>query len=71
MRNTGGDKRRRVEICIIDSLCKQLFLIANHIHNMTADGTYKKRNSNPNQVTRAVSFFFYKFTRKYTQQVHI
>ena len=34
MRNTGGDKRRRVEMCIIDCLCKQLFLIA--------DGAYKK-----------------------------
>lgn len=34
MRKTGGDKRRRVKICIIDCLCKQLFL--------TADGAYKK-----------------------------
>lgn len=45
MRKTGGDKRRRVKICIIDCLCKQLFLIANHIINVTADGITKKRNS--------------------------
>lgn len=59
MRKTGGACRRQVEMRIIDCLCKQFFLIA------TADGAYKKRNSYPNQVTRAVSFF-YKFTRKYT-----
>lgn len=45
MRNTGGDKRRRVKMRIIDCLCKQLFLIANHIHNMTADGAYKKETA--------------------------
>lgn len=46
MRKTGGDERRRVEMRIIDSLCKQWFL--------TADGT--KRNSyRPCPV--AVSFF--------------
>ena len=39
MRKTGGDERRRVEMRIIDCLCKQLFLIA--------DGAYKKRNSYP------------------------
>lgn len=42
MRNTDGDKRRRVEMRIIDCLCKQLFLIAHHILNMTADGITKK-----------------------------
>lgn len=42
MRKTGGDERRRVEMHIIDSLCKQWFLIANHILNMTADGITKK-----------------------------
>lgn len=45
MRKTGGDERRRVKMRIIDCLCKQLFLIANHIHNMTADGITKKKNS--------------------------
>lgn len=44
-KKTSGDKRRRVRIRIIDCLCKQLFLIANHIFNMTADGAYKKRNN--------------------------
>lgn len=43
MRKTGGDKRRRVEMRIIDCLCKQFFLIANHILNMTADGITKKK----------------------------
>lgn len=42
MRKTDGDKRRRVEMRIIDCLCKQFFLIANHILNMTADGITKK-----------------------------
>jgi len=37
MRNTGCDKRRRVEMRIIDCLCKQLFL--------TADGAYKKKET--------------------------
>lgn len=44
MRKTGGDERRRVEMRIIDCLCKQFFLIANHILNMTADG-YKKETT--------------------------
>lgn len=49
MRKTGGDERRRVEMRIIDCLCKQFFL--------TADGAYKKRNSyRPYPI--AVSFFF-------------
>lgn len=42
MRKTGGDKRRRVEMRIIDCLCKQFLLIANHILNMTADGITRK-----------------------------
>lgn len=42
MRKTGGDKRRRVKMRIIDCLCKQLFFIANHIHNMTAEITRKE-----------------------------
>lgn len=44
MRNTGGVYRRRVGMRIIDCLCKQFFLIANHILNMTADG-YKKETT--------------------------
>lgn len=62
MRKTGGDKRRRVEMRIIDCLCKQFFLIANHILNMTADGITKKKQL----PSLSGSCFFLIFTQKYT-----
>ena len=43
MRKTGCVHRRRVKMRIIYCLCKQFFLIANHILNMTADGITKKK----------------------------
>lgn len=62
MRKTGGDKRRRVKMRIIDCLCKQFFLIANHILNMTADGITKKKQL----PSLSGSCFFLIFTQKYT-----
>lgn len=62
MRKTGGDKRRRVEMRIIDCLCKQFFLIANHILNMTADGITRKKQL----PSLSGSCFFLIFTQKYT-----
>ena len=58
MINTDGDKRRRVEMRIIDCLCKQLFLIAHHILNMTADGITKKKQL----PTLSGSCFFFFFS---------
>jgi len=49
MRKTGGDNPRRVEMCIIDCLCKQLFLIA--------DGAYKKKKQLP--TLSGSRFFFF------------
>lgn len=63
MRKTGGDKRRRVKMRIIDCLCKQFFLIANHILNMTADGITKKKQL---PSLSGSCFFFNIYTKIHT-----